>query len=179
MRTGWGKAANRIGHKKSFKNLYNQQRRWAWGVEHFPYMMTRFKKNKKIPFRKKLFYAWNLTEGMYSWATAPILIFALGRLPLWVAAHDPHLIVQNAPYILEWLMGFAMVGIYASALASFFLLPPRPNKFKKSGWLIMLLQWILLPITLIVFGSIPATDAQTRLMLGKYLGFWVTEKSRK
>jgi hypothetical protein len=168
---------------QSFKNLYKQQRRWAWGVEHFPYMMWEFRKNKLIPWWKKLKYTWNLTEGMYSWATAPILIFILGRLPLWVAGRgedSSSVIVQNAPFVLEWLMAIAMSGIFVSAIISVLLLPPRPKTYSKWKYSIMLLQWIMLPITLVLFGSIPAIEAQTRLMLGSkfHLGFFVTPKSR-
>ncbi|MBU1131782.1 glycosyltransferase family 2 protein [Patescibacteria group bacterium] len=169
---------------QGFKSLYKQQRRWGWGVEHFPYMLWKFRNNKKIPWLKKLKYTWNLGEGMYSWATSPILIFILGRLPLLVAGHSivsTSILVQNAPYVLEWLMTAAMLGILVSAIISILLLPPRPRKHKKWKYSIMLLQWILLPVTLIIFGSIPAIEAQTRLMLGKkyHLGFFVTPKARK
>lgn len=166
---------------RSFVNLYKQQRRWAWGVEHFPYMIWHFLKNKEIPLKKKIKYTWNLGEGMYSWATAPILIFILGRLPLIFASEQvaKTVIAQNAPLILEWLMTLAMIGILASAIFSLLILPPRPKSQPKYKILVMILQWVFLPLTLIIFGSIPATEAQTRLMLGKYLGFWVTEKARR
>lgn len=170
--------------KNSLVNQYKQQRRWAWGVEHFPFMIWNFRKNGKIPRTLKLRYLWNLTEGMYSWATAPIVIFILGWLPLKIsqtfyAEAAGSVLVQNAPRILETLMQIGMAGLFASAVISTILLPPKPN----SKWFIkyaeMILQWILFPVCMIVFGSIPAIESQTRLMLGKYLGFWVTEKARK
>ena len=42
----------------------------------------------------------------------------------------------------------------------------------------MLLQWVVLPFSIVIFGAIPGLDAQTRLMFKKYLGFFVTPKSR-
>ncbi len=167
---------------EGFKNLYKQQRRWGWGVEHFPYMLYHFRKKKDlIPFKTRVKYIWNLGEGMYSWATAPLILFVLGRLPLYVAGPDVKatVIAQNAPFVLELLMTIGMAGILISAILSIRLLPPRPKQHPKYKWLIMLLQWILLPVNIVIFGAFPAIEAQTRLMLGKYLGFFVTPKKRK
>lgn len=171
-------AGRNIWH--GMENLYKQQRRWAWGVEHFPYMIWNFSKNSKISLRKKIHYLWNLSEGMYSWATAPIVIFVLGYFPLRLANQEVQstAIAQNAPAVLQFLMTSAMIGLLASAVLSVYLLPRRPEGIHGSRIVFMLLQWVFLPITMIAFGSIPATEAQTRLMLGKYLGFRVTEKLR-
>jgi len=166
---------------QTLKAQYVQQRRWAYGVENFPYMVWNFVRNKKIPFIKKFRYIFNQTEGVYSWATAPILIFILGQLPIWIANTRGYtsVVAQSAPDILQALMTAAMTGLFIQAILSSTLLPPRPKKYKRWKWVLMLIQWALVPLTLIAFGSIPATDAQTRLMLGKYLGFHVTEKVRK
>lgn len=171
---------------KSLRALYKQQRRWAWGVEHLPYMMWHFRikrREKKISWGRRAHYLFNLGEGMYSWATVPILLFILGRLPLALAEGQvkASVIAQNAPFVMEHLMNFAMLGIGVSALLSLALLPPRPSSRHPINYLVMLFQWILLPVTLILFGSIPATEAQTRLLLGgKFrLGFWVSPKRHK
>lgn len=175
-----------LGHNfwESFKNLYKQQRRWAYGVENFPFMVWNFFPNKKIRLWPKLRYIWNQLEGVYSWATAPILIFVLGRLPIWVIYrfHSPEVynpMVQNAPQILGWLMGAATIGLFISAILSVIILPPKPKKHSKWKYPLMVLQWVLFPLSMIIFGSFPATDAQTRLMLGRYLGFHSTAKVRK
>ena len=158
--------------------LYKQQRRWAWGVEHLPVMVEAFKKDKIMPRRKKLKYIFNHIEGMYTWATAPLLIVILGWLPLHIARGREAALVSEAPLTLEWLMKFAMIGIFASGILALTMLPPRPKTVKWTTWIVMVFQWALLPVTFVLFGAVPAIDAQTRLMLGKYLGFNVTKKMR-
>ncbi|MDD2647062.1 MAG: glycosyltransferase family 2 protein [Patescibacteria group bacterium] len=165
---------------KSMVSQYKQMRRWGYGIENVPWMIENFGKNKKMPWQKKILPFFSQFEGSISWATVSILILMLGSLPIWVAKlHNiSDSIVLNAPFILEWLMNVALVGMITSAVFSTILLPPRPSHHKSYKYLFMILQWLLFPITMLIFGSIPATEAITRLMLGKYLGFYITEKKR-
>lgn len=75
-------------------------------------------------------------------------------------------------------MLLAMLGLISSAVISVTFLPPRPPAYGRFKWAWMFLQWLLFPINFIFFGAIPALDAQTRLMFARYLGFWVTPKTR-
>lgn len=163
---------------QGFKDQYKQMRRWAWGVENFPYQAWFYLKIKNLPFKKGLHYLWNQLEGVYSWATAPVLITILGYLPLWVSKNvdKSSVIAQNAPIVLQIVMNTAMIGLIFSAVLSTLLMPRSKDKSKWWEYIVVPLQWVLFPIGMIVFGSIPATDAQTRLMIGKYLGFWVSGK---
>lgn len=166
----------------SLVNLYKQQRRWAWGVEHFPYLVVNFMRHKEIPFKKRLGTIALLLEGMYTWATAPVLIFVMGWLPLFVARFQGRheAFFQNAPHTLEIILSFAMIGVFSSAILSLPLLPMKPRGKSWLSWPLMLLQWALLPFTFVIFGALPAIEAQTRMALGKrfHLGFWVTPKNR-
>ncbi|MBI2476651.1 hypothetical protein HYV72_00600, partial [Candidatus Uhrbacteria bacterium] len=86
------------GVAKSIWSLYKQQRRWAWGVEHFPYIMAHMWRDERIPRRTRRRLLWNHMEGMFTWATAPIIIFVLGWLPMQMAATDPLVLAHNAPF---------------------------------------------------------------------------------
>lgn len=166
---------------KAMPALYKQLRRWAWGMENFPFMMETVARDKKFPLWKRITWIFKQVEGGVMWATAPVLIFILGFLPFWAAPTSFHSFVlfQNTPFTLQWLMRLSMLGLFLSAGLSLTLLPPPPqHRSKPFSYLIILLQWVLSPVTYIIFGSVPATDAMTRLMLGgKYrLGFFVSPK---
>lgn len=161
---------------ESLTALYKQQRRWAWGVEHFAYMIEKFREHPKMPMAIKIKYVFNHVEGMYTWATAPILIFVLGYLPFFTVGQAENVLIANSPFTLEWIMRIATLGVLVTGALSFFFLPPRPEHRGAHMWIVHLAQWALLPVTSIFFSALPAIDAQTRFMLGKYLGFNVTKK---
>ena len=166
---------------QTFKNVYKQQRRWGYGVENIPYFLFGFLKNRNIPQFKKWKYGFFVIEGFHSWATNALIIFLLGWLPVIVGGTEFNktILSFNLPYITRFIMTLAMVGLVSTAILSIILLPPRPPKFGKFKYLWMALQWLLFPVTTIGLGLLPGLEAQTRLMLGKYMGFWVTPKIRK
>jgi hypothetical protein len=166
-------------------NQYKQQKRWAWGCAEIPFLLFGFLQNKKIPRMERILHSYTIIEGFWSWATAALLLLLLGWLPILFGGESFNFTVLsfNLPILTGRIMTISLVGMCVSAILSSVLLPPLPkdmNWFKKiQKRSFVILQWIFLPITLIIFGSFPALDAQIRLMFGKYMGFWVTEKVRK
>ena len=162
-------------------NVFKQQTRWSWGVENVPYFTLGCIKNKAMALKKKIYHQFHHWEAFWSWATNSLLIFMLGWLPLILGGEEFNrtMLSYNLPRMTRLIMTLAMIGLVGSAFYCLQLLPPRPEKYKSRKYIWMILQWILVPIVMIVFGAIPALISQTRLMFGKYMGFWVTEKERK
>jgi len=164
--------------RQTLINIYKQQRRWGWGVENIPYILFGLVKNKRISTWKKISVAFTQLEGFWSLATNPIIIFMLSWLPLILGGPRFHttILSYNLPVVTRNLMVLAMCGLVFSAIISVSFLPKRPVLHGRFKFILMLVQWLLIPITITVFGSIPSLEAQTRLMLGRYMGFWVTPK---
>ena len=55
--------------------------------------------------------------------------------------------------------------------------PPRPESWGILRNVVSRVQWMLLPVVGLLFSNLPALDAQTRLMAGRYLEYRVTEKA--
>lgn len=71
-----------------------------------------------------------------------------------------------------------MVGLFITILLMLKMLPPRPARYKRRRTVFMVLQWVLMPVTSICYSAAASLNAQTHLMLGKYLDkFDVTDKA--
>ena len=162
----------------TMKNQYLQKRRWGYGVEHLPYVVTEAIKHKEIPFWDKVVRIFRLVEGDFSLATASFYLTFVGWMPiLFSGTFRQTVLAHNYPLVATAVFSLAWVMLLFSVYVSLAFLPPRPSYFKKTKYLELAADWIITPVSALLFGSIPALDAQTRLMLGKYMGFWVTPKS--
>jgi hypothetical protein len=164
----------------TIKNIYKQHRRWTYGVENFVYIVYHFTKHKNIPLKKRLIIALQQAEGYWSLVTNPIMLFILGWTPIFFGGRVFHetVLSYNLPIVVRNLLILAMFGLVISSIISLTLIPKRPQSRSRLRYVVMAVQWILVPITMICFSAVPGLDAQTRLMVGKYMGFWVTPKHR-
>ncbi|MCA9388771.1 glycosyltransferase family 2 protein [Candidatus Berkelbacteria bacterium] len=169
------------GYWATFKEQYVQKRRWAWGASDIPFVLYHMWRNRRLPFWDKWLQAFRLMEGHFSWATTSTILAVFAWLPR-IANPDFQDVVlaHTFPPLYGKILTFALGGLAITLTISHLLLPPVPKKRLGRSRLSVILEWvsapILLPISNVIFSSLPAIDAQTRLMFGKYLGFRPTEK---
>ncbi|MDR0591327.1 MAG: glycosyltransferase [Candidatus Nomurabacteria bacterium] len=165
---------------KTLKAQFVQLRRWGYGASDVPYVATRvFTKKRKVGLFDGIAKFWRLLDSHVTLASvAPIVMFG-GWIPLLVNADSTRSVVAlQLPVVVSWIQRVAMVGLFITILLALKTLPKRPTRYKKHRTALMVLQWILMPITSVVYNSIASLNAQTHLALGRYLDkFDVTDKA--
>ena len=168
---------------KTARSLYKQQRRWAWGGENIPYLLFNAGKrwhNKGLDKSRIIGHIFIQIYGFHAWATNALIIAVIGWLPMLLGGDrfNSTVLSGNLPAVTQNLMSVAMVGLVLSAVISALLLPKKPARYGHGKRVFMTLEWVAVPVTIVVFGAVPCLEAQIRLMTGKYMGFWLTPKSR-
>lgn len=160
---------------------YKQLRRWAWGASEIPYViMKSWRERRHIPFFRTLSRFIYLSYLQVMWATAPIIILLNKSIPTVLnPKFSQSLFIYNLGQALDIFFTGMLIAILIFIWTSFFTLPRPPGGWSFRYVFQSMFQWILMPIVTIIYGAIPALDAQTRLMLNKPLTFQVTEKIRK
>jgi hypothetical protein len=102
-----------------------------------------------------------------------------------VAAFFPPLLNENfnrstlgntLPQVTSALLTFSLISMFVIFVIDAINRPPRPNSRNPFSYIFQPLEFLLLPLIGFFFSSLPGLDAHTRLMLGKYIEYRVTEK---
>lgn len=164
---------------KTFQNQYLQLKRWAYGVEHVPFIVKEYFKKEHVDFWDKtdklIFKIW----GDMKWGFLAIFVtFGSLLIPLVNPNFRDSVLSINLPIVSSWILTIAFLGLFATIFVHEKTAPKRPKNWGifKRAW--SYIQWLLVPIILITISSIPAIDAQTSLMFGRKLEFRVTNKAR-
>jgi cellulose synthase/poly-beta-1,6-N-acetylglucosamine synthase-like glycosyltransferase len=167
------------GYWRTMKAQFYQLRRWTYGASDIAYIADKgFWHKHKIPHIKILGKLLRTLETHVSWATGTMLIlFAAFIPPLF---HPQNLAANQLPLIVSRVQRIGILGLLANVYVCLVTLPPRPARHKRYRSVLMLTQWIFLPVTGILFGCLAALNSQTRLMFKRYLSqFDVTEHAVK
>ena len=167
---------------RTLRALYLQKRRWAWGAENLALVGTTMlgRKHIKAPLSRRLPNVLRMIEGFYSWGTAAVVLAIGGWLPtaLGGAEFRSTVLGQNFSGVSRFLLTLALLGVAVSIAISARMLPPRPEGLPRHKLISVFAQWLFTPFVTIIFGSIPAVHAHTRLMLARYMEFFVAPKER-
>lgn len=170
-------AAQSTSFWKTLQNQYEQIKRWAWGASDDPWIIRDYFLVPKVPFWEKtmrlIFVLWSHFLWPVNWflITLGITVPTLFN-PEFSRTALGYMVPRLSSFILTISLAFLIITI----IIDNFYKPPRPNN--SSLWKLILspFEFILMPIAGFFFSALPGLDAHTRLMLGKYIQYKVTEK---
>lgn len=163
--------------RKTLVNQYQQRKRWAWGVSDIPWMLTKYITTPNIPFWDKTSRMIYVLQGHFF---APVHWFAIT-----IGLQIPTLLNPRfgrtalgfmVPKISSFVLTVALVFLGVMLFLDKIYKPDRPNQVPLWRVIIQPLEFFLMPIAGFFFSALPGIDAHTRLMMGKYIEYKVTEK---
>ena len=174
----YGDAVRARSYPRTLVEQYTQIRRWAWGVTDIPYFIKESFRHAEIPRGTRIRRLVDLWLDHINWAIAPFVILFGSNVPLLLnPAFAQTTLGQNLPLYATWLLTGALCCLLILVFVEEQLAPPRPADWGRLRRISSYAQWALLPIVGLFFSNLPALDAQTRLMTGRYLEYRVTEKA--
>jgi len=161
---------------KTMKNQYEQVKRWAWGVSDDAYIIKEWLKTPSVPFWDKTIRVFKVIEDHFLW---PVNWFAvtLGATlpPLLNKGFARTIIGKRLPQTSSAILTIALVSMIIMIFVDY-KQRPKDESVTLRKKIFGILEFILLPVVGFFFSALPGIDAHTRLMLGRYIDYRVTEK---
>jgi cellulose synthase/poly-beta-1,6-N-acetylglucosamine synthase-like glycosyltransferase len=156
---------------------YRQTRRWAWGVSDVPYVLRRAYERRAVPLWARLRRVGFYAEEHVCWPTHWFLLTIGANL---VAYFAPNTALAPSTVLLTsvsaWLLTLCLPCLAVVVFLDRRLRPSRPEPLSWWDQAFNVVVWLFIPVVGLVLTALPAVDAHTRLLLGKYLHYQVTEK---
>lgn len=161
----------------TMRNQYEQIKRWAWGVSDDAYIIRQFVLAEGVPFWDKTFRVAKVIEDHFLWPVNWFAVTVSAMLPpLLNDAFSRTIIGKTLPQVTSTLLTLSLVSMLAVFLIDAASRPSRPKERRILSYILQPLEFLLIPIVGFFFSALPGIDAHTRLMLGKYMEYKVTEK---
>lgn len=173
-------AAEAQGIIATYKNSYQQNVRWAWGATDIPYVVKQFFRHPEISLWDRLLKISFALEWHFVWSSFWFLLTVGANIPTFInPVFARTTLGLNLSRISSSILTICLVGILTILFIDILLNPKYKSKVRTLLHPFTYLQWLILPVTGLLFGSLPGLESQTRLMLGKYLEYRVMEKRVK
>lgn len=158
-------------------NQYEQLKRWAWGVSDDAYIIRQYILADNIPFWDKTVRVFKVIEDHFLWPVNWFAITVAAFLPPLLNDQFSRTIMgKTLPQVTSTLLTLSLISMIVIFMIDAINRPPRPNKRNPFSYIFQPLEFLMLPIIGFFFSSLPGIDAHTRLMLGNYIEYRVTEK---
>jgi hypothetical protein len=173
----YGDAVRARTYWRTMAQQYIQVRRWAWGVTDIPFVIDNAVRHAEIPLSSRIWRLLNLFGEHINWAIAPFVLMFGAAVPLLInPAFGQTTLGQNLPVYASTMLTAGLVVLLVLVVVELRIVPPRPKEWGPLQRFLSYAQWVALPVVGILFSNLPALDAQTRLLTGRYLEYRVTEK---
>ncbi len=170
-------AAESSNLKDTLVNQYQQLQRWAWGVSDDAYIIRQYVLAEGVPFWDKTIRVFKVIEDHFLWPVNWFAITISAILPpLLNDSFTRTALGKGLPQTISQLLTLSLVSMVVVFIIDALNRPPRPNSRNVFSYILQPLEFLLLPIIGFFFSALPGIDAHTRLMLGKYIEYKVTEK---
>ena len=165
------------GFFKTIKSQYEQYKRWAWGASDDPWIIKNYLLVPGVPFWDKTMRLIYVLRSHFLWPVNWFLITLGLTIPSMLNPRFARTALgYTVPKLSSLILSIALIFLIVMLIFDYIYKPKRPKSFPKWRLILMPLEFVLMPVAGFLFSALPGLDAHTRLMLGKYIEYKVTEK---
>jgi len=162
---------------KTFVNQYEQVKRWAWGTSDDAHMIYSWLTVPKVPFWEKTIRSLYVFKDHVLWPVNWFVITLGANIPpLLNKEFNRTIIGKTLPQVSSGILTLTLVALLVILFVDWQQKPKAPEGTSRWKRFFSPFEFILLPIAGFFFTALPGLDAHTRLMLGRYMEYRVTEK---